>query len=216
MRMLEQCRTSLQHLLHHMDDNVQPMKMVVGLGNPGTRYEHTRHNIGFLCLDRLAQRAALRFRSSTKHRAKIAHGTIGGSDVLLAKPQTYMNESGRAVSLLARYYRLAPSDIIVVYDDLDLPFGTIRVRARGSSGGHRGMQSIIDHLGTMNVPRVRVGIGRTSTDAIAYVLNPFSPEQERELPALCDRVADVITYILKYGVTAAMNQYNGLPSISTN
>lgn len=191
-----------------------PLTLIVGLGNPGARYERTRHNVGFMCLNRLAYRHDLRFHGS-KQRAEIARGTISGQGVLLAQPQTFMNDSGLAVGMLARYYHVPSEDIVVIYDDIDLPFGTVRIRARGSSGGHRGIQSIISHLGTSDFPRIKVGIGRGPGEATDYVLSPFSAAQQSELTTLCDQVTDVIEFMLEHGVTAAMNRFNGAATPAT-
>ncbi len=154
--------------------------LIVGLGNPGLRYADHRHNIGFRAVEALAEAHGLEFRR-TEHRALTAHGTIEGRRVILARPQTWMNESGQAVAPLARFYKIPPARLLVVYDDLDIPLGTLRYRSRGSSGGHRGVQSIIRHLGTSAFPRLRLGIGRPPgrMDPAAYVLQPFA---EEELP----------------------------------
>lgn len=157
---------------------MSPFLLVVGLGNPGPRYAENRHNIGFRTVEAVADAYQLSF-SRTEHRAKTAHGMIEGERVILAKPQTWMNESGKSVTPLSRFYKTAPEDILVIYDDLDLPLGTLRFRSEGSSGGHRGVQSIIQHLGTDAFPRLRVGIGRPpgQMDPAAYVLQNFSAEE---------------------------------------
>jgi PTH1 family peptidyl-tRNA hydrolase len=149
--------------------------LVAGLGNPGPRYTHNRHNIGFQALDVLAQAHGLDF-TRTEHRAQTAHGTIAGRRIILAKPQTWMNESGKAIAPLSRFYKIEPEHILVIYDDLDIPLGTIRYRPEGSSGGHRGVQSIMQLLGIQTLPRLRLGIGRPpgQMDPAAYVLQDFS------------------------------------------
>lgn len=154
--------------------------LVAGLGNPGPRYTRNRHNIGFQALDILAQAHGLTF-TRTEHRAETAHGTLGTQRVILAKPQTWMNDSGRAVAPLSRFYKIEPERILVIYDDLDIPLGTLRYRPEGSSGGHRGVQSIMQLLGTQTLPRLRLGVGRPPgrMDPAAYVLQDFS---ETELP----------------------------------
>ncbi len=153
--------------------------LVVGLGNPGPRYAGNRHNIGFRAVEALAEEPTLSF-SRTEHRALTAHGAVAGQRVILAKPQTWMNESGQAVAPLANYYKIPFEDLLVVYDDLDLPLGTLRFRQEGSSGGHRGVESIIQKLGTREFPRLRLGIGRPpgQMDAAAYVLQDFSDDDE--------------------------------------
>ncbi len=154
-------------------------RLIVGLGNPGSRYTRTRHNIGFRAVEELASAHHLEF-SRSEHRALTAHGWIGAQRVILVKPQTWMNESGLAVAALARFYRIPPQALFVLHDDLDLPLGTLRFRSEGSSGGHRGVQSIIERLGSSAFPRLRMGIGRPPgrMDPAAYVLQPFSQEEE--------------------------------------
>ncbi len=176
-------------------DSLYSHKLVVGLGNPGTRYEDNRHNIGFQVLDEIAKVYRLDFTRSERH-AQTIHSTVEdlvtvqadthlpsavkGQRVILAKPQTWMNESGRAVGALARYYKIPSQHVLVIYDDLDIPLGTLRYRREGSSGGHKGMQSIIQHLGTQAFPRLRLGIGRPPgrMPAAAYVLQDFSDEEK--------------------------------------
>ena len=153
--------------------------LLVGLGNPGPRYAQNRHNIGFQTLDELAKSQQLRFTRS-EHHAATAHGEIGEQRVILAKPQTWMNESGKAVQPLSHFYKIPPERILVIYDDLDIPLGTLRYRRTGSDGGHRGLGSILQRLGTVAVPRLRLGIGRPPgrMDAAAYVLQDFSAQEE--------------------------------------
>jgi PTH1 family peptidyl-tRNA hydrolase len=188
--------------------------MIVGLGNPGPEYADNRHNVGFQIADLLAQRHGLEFDKFQK-RARGAIGRVQtphtvSSRVLLAKPMTYMNASGEAVSPLAAFYKIAPPDILVVFDDLDLPVGRIRLRPAGSAGGHRGMQSIITHLGSAEFPRLRVGIGRPPgrMDPAVYVLKSFSSEQAAEMAFVRPRAVDAIEAWLAFGIEAAMNQYN--------
>ncbi|MEP0761778.1 MAG: aminoacyl-tRNA hydrolase, partial [Chloroflexota bacterium] len=147
------------------------MFLVVGLGNPGREYTNTRHNIGFRCVDALAARHNLAFEDKKKSKAKIALGSIQGQRVLLAKPQTYMNLSGSAVQGLAAFYQIPPAQMMVIFDDLDLPVGTLRIRPKGGSGGHKGVTDIIQRLGTQGFSRIRVGIGRPDTpvDPASYV-----------------------------------------------
>ena len=149
--------------------------LIAGLGNPGPRYTHNRHNIGFQIVDALAQAYRLSF-TRMEHRAQTAHGTIGSRRVILAKPQTWMNESGKAIAPLSRFYKIDPARMLVIYDDLDIPLGDLRYRPEGSSGGHRGVNSIMQRLGTQALPRLRVGIGRPpgQMDPAAYVLQDFS------------------------------------------
>ncbi len=185
--------------------------LVVGLGNPGRQYAHTRHNIGFMCVDAFAQKHGLSFQSKKKSKAKIAQGHIGQTRVLLAKPQTYMNRSGSSVQGLAAYYRIPAEHIIVIFDDLDLPLGMLRIRPKGGSGGHRGMKDIIEHLGTQEFPRIRVGIGRPedTTDPANYVLHPFTKTEESVVEETITRVCNALEAWLTTGIEAAMNRYNG-------
>jgi PTH1 family peptidyl-tRNA hydrolase len=152
---------------------VTQFSLVVGLGNPGPRYKDNRHNIGFQVID------ALEF-TRTEHFAQTAHGSFMEQRIILAKPQTWMNDSGKAVAPLVHYYKIAPEHMLVVYDDLDIPLGTIRFRASGTSGGHRGVQSIIQHLGLMSFHRLRLGIGRPpgQMDPAAYVLQNYGEEEQ--------------------------------------
>src|SRR5579884_2760999 len=158
--------------------------LIVGLGNPGPRYENTRHNIGFMVVERLAGRNGLSFKGS-KQRADIARGPVDGITAILALPVTYMNDSGIAVSRLLSYYHVPRSRLLVVCDDLDLPFGSLRLRPSGSAGGQKGLLSIIQQLGTEDFARLRLGIGRPpGPGAIPHVLGAFPAEQERVLPKL--------------------------------
>src|SRR5512135_3632445 len=185
------------------------MKIIVGLGNPGKKYERTRHNAGFLAVDALAR--SLRFDlSQEKYHALVGKGNIGREEVLLAKPQTYMNESGRSVGSIIRYTTAAVSDLIVVHDELDLPPGTVRVKSGGGHGGHNGLRSIIDHLGTPEFIRVRVGVGRPlpGSDAADHVLSPFSQEERTNAEASFERAAEAVTAIIVNGLTKAMNDFN--------
>ena len=184
------------------------MKLIVGLGNPGREYANTRHNVGFRVVDELAKKGGLRFDHRRAH-AQIASGQIAGADVLLAKPQTMMNLSGDAVRGLLQWLSVEPSDLLVVYDDLDLPFGKIRLRERGSAGGHRGVQSIIDRLGTDAFARLKVGVGRPEPlDAVEYVLSPFAPEEQSELPGVLDRAVAAVESYLAEGLQMAMSRHN--------
>ena len=188
----------------------EPCWLIVGLGNPGRRYARHRHNIGFRCLDRLAARHGLVF-DRVQNRALLATGRIADRAVVLAKPQTFMNESGRAVAPLVRAYHVPLERLLVIYDDLDLPPGTIRLRPEGGSGGHRGMRSIIEALGSQDFPRLRVGIGRPPgrMDPADYVLQDLSPEEEERFDRVCERVAEAIHCWLTEGIVLAMSRYNG-------
>jgi PTH1 family peptidyl-tRNA hydrolase len=182
------------------------MRLVVGLGNPGRRYRGTRHNVGFEVVERLARRWGARFR--TEGLAEVAEARFAGAPVLLAKPLTYMNRSGDAVREIVSRWRLSSSDVVVVYDDMDLPLGTLRVRVRGSAGGHHGMASVLEALGTFEVSRVRVGIGRPQEDAVDHVLSRFEPEEESRVDEVLERAADAVETLLLEGSAAAMERFN--------
>lgn len=164
-------------------------RLIVGLGNPGPKYAKTRHNIGWIVIDQLAHELGLSFKPNSRHEAELA----AGPRVILAKPLTFMNNSGRAVARVARYFAVQPENITIIYDDLDLPLGTIRRRKTGSSGGHNGMKSIIDHLGTQDIARVRIGIGRNASDASDYVLKPFTKIQLGQLKPVIETVVTDFT-----------------------
>lgn len=184
--------------------------LIVGLGNPGEEYTKTRHNIGFQCVKALADRHGLRF-DGKRAKARIAEGQIAGQRVVLAKPFTFMNVSGEAVVGLRQWYKITPEDdLLVIYDDLDLPFGALRLRARGSAGTHNGMRSIVSLLGTQAFPRLRVGIDRVppNWDAASYVLGRFTRDEDARLPAIYEQVADTVELIVREGFTVAMNRYN--------
>lgn len=192
---------------------VMGMKLIVGLGNPGPQYAHHRHNVGYRVVDSLAQAQGLAF-TRRQCRALVTSGDFAGHRVLLAKPLTFMNLSGQAVGPLMRFYKLSPSDLLVIYDDLDLPLGRIRVRPEGGSGGHKGMQSIIEQLGTEQFARVRIGIGRpASGDPVAYVLQDFSPDEEAIIARALDRACSAVLVWLQEGIEAAMNRFNRAPEM---
>jgi PTH1 family peptidyl-tRNA hydrolase len=184
--------------------------LIVGLGNPGEAYARTRHNVGFRCLGLLARRHGLALRRK-KARARVAVGAIGGRSVVLARPYTYMNRSGGAVAGLRRWLGLPPERVLVLYDDLDLPLGAVRLRGRGGTAGHKGMRSIAQALGTEEFPRLRLGIGRpadASVDPIDYVLEDFSRAEEAVLAPALEHAADAVECLLEEGLEAAMNRYN--------
>jgi PTH1 family peptidyl-tRNA hydrolase len=186
-------------------------RLIVGLGNPGRKYASNRHNVGFQCLDRLAEAWDLSF-SRRKHKALLAQGEIAGLEVILAKPQTFMNLSGEAVERLAHFYQVTPENILVIYDDLDLPVGKIRLRPEGGSGGHKGTKSIIEHLGTNGFCRLRVGIGRPPHgDPVDYVLGDFTPDERIAIDEARERVVFAVELWLAEGIVVAMNRYNVNP-----
>lgn len=193
------------------------MKLIAGLGNPGTRYRMSRHNAGFLISDRLA----LQHDICIDHHlfdALVGKGTINGSPVLLAQPQTFMNLSGVAIRKLADYYRIEMDDVIVVHDDLDLPFQTIRLKAGGGHGGHKGLISVMEHLGGRDFLRVRFGIGKPARKTMveAYVLEPFPEEEANFLPNLIQKAADAVTDIISSGIRAAMKKHHEKSNTNLN
>lgn len=189
------------------------MKVVVGLGNPGSSYARTRHNVGFWVVDRLAERHRLRF-SRREYKSQVARGRIGAEDVVLLKPQTFMNACGEAVGRARRDLGLDPREFLVVYDDLDLGVGRVRVKADSGAGGHHGVESVIEALGSKAFPRVRIGVGRPPAGgAIDYLLEPPAAEELRVLGASVDQAADAVEAVLSEGVASAMNRFNGAPGI---
>jgi peptidyl-tRNA hydrolase, PTH1 family len=184
--------------------------LIVGLGNPGEEYARTRHNVGFGAVNEIARRHGLAW-SGKRSNARLAEGHIGGQRVALARPQTFMNLSGQAVVGLCQWYKLDPTrELLVIYDDIDLPFATLRLRERGSAGTHNGMKSIVSLLGTQVFPRLRVGIGQKPEgwDLAKYVLGRWTRDEEQALPGLYERIADAADLIAREGFTAAMNRYN--------
>lgn len=184
------------------------MRIVAGLGNPGREYRNTRHNIGFMVIDQLArQHRGESFRR--RFRAEISGAMIGTEKVVLVKPQTYMNLSGHAVREVMNWYHAAVDEILIVHDDLDLPFGQLRMRARGSAGGHNGLASIIDQLGTRDVSRLKVGIGRGRSSPRSHVLTRFSKDEEADLDTLVSASTAAVELWVSSGVLTAMNEVNG-------
>ena len=186
--------------------------LIVGLGNPGKEYADTRHNVGFRAVEELARRARLTWERP-RLKAEQSRGTIAGREVVLAKPQTYMNLSGASVAQLVRWYKTPLDQLLIIHDDLDLPFGQLRLRAEGSGGGQNGMGSIIQQLGTNSIHRLKIGIGRPNWgDAKDYVLTRFTKDQAAELPAVIGRAADAAELWLAEGILPAMNEYNRAPA----
>jgi peptidyl-tRNA hydrolase, PTH1 family len=186
--------------------------LIVGLGNPGKEYAETRHNVGFRCVDELARRHGLKW-ARPRLKAEQARGTIAGHEVVLAKPQTYMNLSGVSVVQLVKWYKVPLDQVLVIHDDLDLPFGQLRLRAEGSAGGQNGLASILQQLRTQAVPRLRIGINRPQWgEPRDYVLTRFTKEQVAALPDVLGRGADAAELWLRDGIIAAMNQFNRAPA----
>src|SRR5438128_7223650 len=189
------------------------MKLVVGLGNPGPEYERTRHNVGFRVVDKLASKLGWKW-TERRNRAVLASGTIGPEKVVLAKPITFMNLSGQAVGELVRWYKIRPEDVLVVYDDLDLPVGKVRLRSKGSAAGHNGLDDIIHHVHTNAFPRLRVGIGHPSNTRMGgkdYVLSIPGNDERILLEAGEDRAVDAIQLAITQGIGTAMNLVNADP-----
>jgi PTH1 family peptidyl-tRNA hydrolase len=189
---------------------VNLVKLIVGLGNPGREYAATRHNIGFMVVDRLAHKLGLAVEKK-KFNALLGQGQIRSEKVLLAKPQTYMNLSGEAVTALLNWYKLGPADLIVIFDDLDLPPGKLRIRPEGSSGGHKGMESIILALGTDGFPRLRIGVGRPEIpdfDSANYVLSRLTAGEVKIFEEAVNLAVDAICCLVGEGLETAMNEYN--------
>ncbi len=184
--------------------------LIVGLGNPGRQYKETRHNIGFMTLDRLAARLNLQY-ARVQFRALVIDGRYEGSRLFLAKPHTYMNESGLAVGALVRFYKIPIQNLLVVHDDVDLPLGTLRIRPDGGSAGQKGVASIIDRLGTQEFPRLRFGLGRPPGQmlAAAYVLQNFDRGDTEMLTLTLERAVDAALAFVAQGLDKTMNQYNG-------
>lgn len=185
------------------------MKLIVGLGNPGKEYEDTRHNIGFKVVDFFAKRMGIRV-DRYKDQALIGEFSHGGEKVWVIKPQTFMNLSGQAVGSIARWYKVNPENILVIYDDLDLPIGKLRVRATGSAGGHNGIKSLIAHLQTEDIPRIRVGVGRPAAgmEAADYVLSGFLPTEWELINQCIAQSGDAILMWLDKGLLDTMNSYS--------
>ncbi|MFI5719643.1 aminoacyl-tRNA hydrolase [Nocardia sp. NPDC051750] len=182
--------------------------LVVGLGNPGPDYERTRHNVGFLVADSLAERVGGRFTVHKKSGADLLQARLDGRQVLIAKPRSYMNLSGRPVAALARFFSVPPTEVIVVHDELDLPFGEIRLKRGGGEGGHNGLRSVSGALTTKDYLRTRIGIGRPPgrQDPADYVLKPFGSAERKEIPVVVEQAADAVELLLGVGLEAAQNQ----------
>jgi PTH1 family peptidyl-tRNA hydrolase len=186
------------------------MKLIVGLGNPGSLYALTRHNIGFLVLEKFAEANSIKFKINSRFNALIGEGAIGSEKVLLAMPQSFMNLSGNSVRPMLSWLKIKPGNMLAVIDDIALPFGAIRIRPKGSSGGHKGLDSIIDSISAQEFPRMRIGImGRKNVRVISsYVLGRFTKAEQKALPDILDSATQACECWIKEGVNAAMNRYN--------
>ena len=183
--------------------------LIVGLGNPGRKYEKNRHNVGFMAVDQLAAQHGIAL-GKVQNKALTGNGRIAGQPVILAKPQTYMNDSGSAVGPLANYYKVPPANVLVIYDELDLPLGTVRLREKGGAGGHNGMKSIINHLGN-DFPRLRLGIGRPpgQMPPAAYVLQDFGQADWPLVTDILDEAVRAVYTFVSEGIQLAMSRHNG-------
>lgn len=185
------------------------MKLIVGLGNPGKRYSDTRHNLGYKVVEELAKRFEIKFKKSKRLKAKIAQARINGQEFCLVKPLTFMNFSGEAVKELFNYFKIDLKDILVVVDDINLSVGKIRIREKGTSGGHKGMQSIIENLNSEEIPRLRIGIGKPEKETYSeYVLEKFKEEEKEKIENAIKKSADAVEVYIKEGIVASMNRYN--------
>ena len=190
-------------------ESLRQRALIVGLGNPGREYRQNRHNIGFMCIDELAKTHGIQI-GKARSRALMGEGQIAQTPVILVKPQTYMNNSGPAVQQLVRYFKIPLTHLLVVYDELDLPLGTLRLRQKGSAGGHNGMRSIIQHVGD-DFPRLRLGIGRPpgQMPAAAYVLQNFNVSEQLTVDILLKEAASAVETFLSHGIQLAMSRHNG-------
>lgn len=186
------------------------MYIIAGLGNPGNRYEHTRHNAGFEVIDILADRMGICV-DEKKHKALCGRGALEGQKLILIKPQTFMNLSGESVRAAADFYKVEPENIIIVYDDVSLEPGQLRIRGKGSAGGHNGIKNIISHLGTQEFPRVKVGVGEKpkEMDLADYVLSRFSKGEQEMMDQAFLEAAQAVSTMVGHGMDAAMNRFNG-------
>ena len=186
--------------------------LVAGLGNPGSEYARTRHNAGFMAVERFGQKFSAEWKEQSKFHSRLARIEVSGRKVILCEPQTYMNASGQAIAPLAAFYKVPPDRILAVVDDADLVFGQVRLRGEGSSGGHHGLESIEEHLGTRGFARLRVGIGRTERglrEITGHVLGRFSPDEAELLDKVLERCASQMECYLTQGIQKAMSQFNG-------
>lgn len=183
------------------------MYLIVGLGNPGVQYEKTRHNVGFEVIDLIASKYKISV-SRIKFKGAYGEGIINGEKVILLKPQTYMNCSGESVGELSKFYKIPKENIIIIYDDMSLDIGRIRIRAKGSAGGHNGIKNIIAHLSTEEFPRIKIGVGQPKGDWVNHVLGNFSKVEQEKLQKTYEAVIDTVECMISHGVDTAMNKFN--------
>ena len=185
------------------------MYLIAGLGNPGQKYKYTRHNVGFIAADYLSVKLGIKI-NKIKFKSVYGEGTVAGERVILAKPQTFMNLSGEAIGEIVRYYKIPPENVIVIYDDIALPVGRLRVRPSGSAGGHNGMKSVIYHLESDAFPRIRIGVGKQENDLIDHVLGTFPKEDGIRVTRCVKETDKIIETIIREGAQSAMNKFNGV------
>ncbi|MBT9314236.1 aminoacyl-tRNA hydrolase [Leptothoe spongobia] len=198
-------------------DSPQTPKLLVGLGNPGQKYDRTRHNIGFEVIDALAKAWSIPMSNNKRFQGITGESrTAAGNRLILLKPTTYMNRSGQSIRAIVDWYKLSPSDVLVIYDDMDLPIGKLRLRLSGSAGGHNGMKSIISHLGTQIFPRLRLGISRSDNPetqsnrtVVNHVLGKFAPDERKVIDAAIQLAEEAVEFSLSKGIERAMSLYNG-------
>jgi PTH1 family peptidyl-tRNA hydrolase len=195
---------------------MESLHLIVGLGNPGAEYARTRHNAGFLVVEELARRGTANWNLERKFNARIAKRDLPGRKVLLAEPQTFMNASGEAIGALLNFYRVSNAQLLVIVDDADLPLGEIRLRPKGSGGGHHGLESIEQHIGSQNYARLKIGIGRTKDgrrEITNYVLGKFNADEKKLLEKVLQRAADQAECWVADGMEKAMNRFNGVVNL---
>ena len=198
-------------------DSPQTPKLLIGLGNPGQKYERTRHNIGFEVIDSLAKSWTVQLTENKRFHGKVGETRLSNGDrLILLKPNTYMNRSGQSVRAVIDWYKLSANDVLVIYDDMDLPIGRLRLRLSGSAGGHNGMKSIISHLGTQAFPRLRLGISRAdnaeqqvNNTVVGHVLGKFAPDERKVMDAAVTLAVDAVEFSLRKGIERTMSLYNG-------
>ena len=214
--MVSQQEMTMSQMIEPLTEaDIQPVKrqgpyLIAGLGNPGRKFEHNRHNVGFMLLNRLSEKLGERF-GKVESRALVAKSTYHGERIILAKPQTFMNNSGSSVSSLVRFYKVPLENLLVAYDDVDLPIGSLRLRPSGGSAGQKGMQSIIERVGTEEFPRLRIGTGRPPgrQEAADYVLQDFPTQDIELLEEALNRAVEAVLIFIQDGLERAMNLYNG-------
>ena len=185
------------------------MKIVVGLGNPGAQYASTPHSVGFEAVDRLAEKLGAGWEEKRAFKCLMARGKAGSHDVLLVKPQTFMNLSGESVAPVVRYHNATVDDLVVVQDDIDLPPGRVRIRKTGSAGGHNGVRNIIERLGTQDFKRIKIGVGKDKSDVIGHVLGKFDPKTRELMDKVIADIPEMVEAVLDKGADKAMNEFNG-------